>query len=100
VKAKADPLLADNQYTKAIEELNRFEDVYKYFRNDDKVERTTAGREHQEYIDRITKRQTEEFVLSRRTADIAFNDPKQRDEAYNLLAAAEVGASAEQRGEI
>ena len=100
IKAKADPPLAENKYMAALEELGRFEDVYKYFRNDDKIERTTAGREHQEYIDRITKRQTEEFVLSRRTADIAFNDPKQRDEAYNLLAAAEVGASAEQRGEI
>jgi hypothetical protein len=100
VKAKADPFLNDNNYVKALEELNRFEDVYKYFRNDEKIERTTAGREHQEYVDRISKRQTEEFVLSRRTADIAFNDPKQRDESYNLLAAAEVGASAEQRGEI
>jgi serine/threonine-protein kinase len=100
VKAKVDPFLNENNYVKALEELNRFEDVYKYFRNDDVIDRTAAGREHQEYIDLITKRQTVEFVLNVSTARKAFDDPKQRDESYNLLAAAEVGASAEQRSEI
>ena len=97
VKAKADVPFNDSNYTKALEELAKFEDVYKYFRNDDKVERTSAGKDHHEYLSRIAKRRDDDYLKSKMEADIAFKNPKQRDEAYKLLDAAADSASLEQR---
>src|SRR5205085_12490758 len=38
IKAKADAPFNSGNYGRALEELAKLEDVYKYFRNDDKVE--------------------------------------------------------------
>jgi eukaryotic-like serine/threonine-protein kinase len=97
IKAKVDVPFNESNYPKALEELARFEDVYKYFRNDDKVERTSAGKDHHEYLSRIAKRRDDDYLKSKMEADIAFKDPKQRDEAYKLLDAAAVSATVEQR---
>jgi eukaryotic-like serine/threonine-protein kinase len=97
IKARADAPFNDSNYPKALEELAKFEDVYKYFRNDDKVERTSAGKDHHEYLSRIAKRRDDDYLKSKMEADIAFKDPKQRDEAYKLLDAASGSATLEQR---
>jgi eukaryotic-like serine/threonine-protein kinase len=103
IKAKVDPPLNENNYQKAREELSKLDDVYKYFRKDDKVERTQAGREHHEYLERIDRRQSEEFLLAKQNIGTLFNDtkdPRNRDESYNQLAATEVSASPEQKEEL
>jgi serine/threonine-protein kinase len=100
IRSRADVPFNSGDYGKALEELSKLEDVYKYFRNDDKVERTQAGREHQEYLAKIDKSRDREYLDSKMQADIAFKDPKQRDEAYKLLDAAALAANAEQRDSI
>jgi serine/threonine protein kinase len=100
IRTRADLPLNESNYEQALEELSKFQDVYKYFRNDDKVEWTQAGRECQEYIKRIVDRQAEEFLLSRRRVGEAFKDPAKRDDAYNQLSVAELSANAEQRQQL
>jgi serine/threonine-protein kinase len=100
IRSRADAPFSNGEYNKTLEELSKLEDVYKYFRNDDKVELTQAGREHQEYLAKIGKRRDEDYLNSKMQADIAFKDPKQRDEAYRLLDAAARDSSAEQRDTI
>ncbi|HVE39418.1 MAG TPA: serine/threonine-protein kinase [Planctomycetota bacterium] len=100
IRSRADAPFSNGDLTKAAEELSKLEDVYKYFRNDDKVERTQAGREHQEYLAKIDKRRDDDYLNSKMQADLAFKDPKQRDDAYKLLDAAARDANAEQRESI
>jgi serine/threonine-protein kinase len=100
IRSRADVPFNSGDYAKALEELSKLEDVYKYFRNDDKVERTQAGREHQEYLANIAKFRDVEYLNSKMQADLAFKDPKQRDEAYKVLDAAALAANAEQRDSI
>jgi hypothetical protein len=100
LKAKVDLPFNKNDYVKAQEELSKFEDVYKYFRTGEKVERTEAGRLHFEYADRIKKRQEDEYLENKLAAAKAFKDPAQRDDAYRQLDAAAASANAEQRESI
>src|ERR1051326_3161867 len=96
IRAKADVPFGNSDYAKALEELSKFEDVYKYFRNDDKVERTDAGREYQEYLKKIDDRRNDEYLSSKMQASQAFKDVKQRDETYKHLDLALLSANAEQ----
>jgi serine/threonine-protein kinase len=100
IKAKAEENYNSGRYLKALEDLSRFEDVYKYFRNDDKVELTQAGKEHAELLSRVDKGLTDAYLASKLQADQAFRDPKRRDEAYLLLDAAADSGTAEQREAI
>jgi serine/threonine-protein kinase len=100
IRTKADEPFSNGDYGKTLEELSRLEDVYKYFRNDDKVERTDAGREHQEYLKKVETARNRDYLSSKLAAEKAFGDPKQRDEGYKLLDIALLPASAEQREEI
>ncbi|MBI3855282.1 MAG: hypothetical protein HY293_06290 [Planctomycetes bacterium] len=95
IRVKADLPFQAGRYGQALEELSKFEDVYKYFRNDDKIERTRAGQDHYEYVGRIDKRRDDDYLKSKLDADLAFKDPKQRDDTYKHLDLAAVSASAE-----
>ena len=100
VKAKAEENYNSGRYLKALDDLSKFEDVYKYFRNDDKVELTQAGKEHAELLSRVDKGLTDAYLASKLQADQAFRDPRRRDEAYSLLDAAADSGTAEQRDAI
>jgi len=100
VKSRAEENYNSGRYLKALEELSKFEEVYKYFRNDDKVELTQAGKDHAELLSKVDKGLTDAYLASKLQADQAFRDPKRRDEAYSLLDAAAESGTAEQREAI
>ncbi len=100
VKSRAEENYNSGRYLKALEELSKFEEVYKYFRNDDKVELTQAGREHADLLSKVDKGLTDAYLASKLQADQAFRDPKRRDEAYSLLDAAAESGTTEQREAI
>ncbi|MBV8879093.1 MAG: serine/threonine protein kinase [Planctomycetaceae bacterium] len=100
IKARAEENYNSGRYLKALDDLSKFEEVYKYLRNDDKVELTQAGKEHAELISRVDKGLTDSYLASKLQADQAFRDPKRRDEAYSLLDAAADSGTAEQRESI
>jgi len=100
LKARAEENYNSGRYLKALEDLSKFEDVYKFFRNDDKVELTQAGKEHAELLSKVDKGLTDAYLTSKLQADQAFRDPKRRDEAYSLLDAAAESGTAEQREAI
>jgi serine/threonine-protein kinase len=100
IKIRAEENYNSGRYLKALDDLSKFEDVYKYFRNDDKVELTHAGKEHAELLSKVDKGLTDAYLASKLQADQAFRDPKRRDEAYSLLDAAVDSGTAEQRDAI
>jgi serine/threonine protein kinase len=96
IKAKAEENYNSGRYLKALEDLSQFEEVYKYFRNDDRVELTQAGREHAEFLKRIDKGLTDAYLTSKLEAGKAF-DAKRWEEGYATLDAAAESGTAEQR---
>jgi len=100
VKTRAEEHYNAGRFLKALDELTKFEDVYKYFRNDDRVELTQAGKEFAELHSRVDKGVTDAYLASKLQADQAFRDPKRRDEAYGMLDAAAESGTAEQRDAI
>jgi serine/threonine-protein kinase len=96
IKAKAEEHFNASRYQKALEELSRFEDVYKYFRNDGKVEFTQPGREHADLVKKVTDNLNDAYLKSKMDASKAFN-AKNREDAYAFLDAALDSATAEQR---
>jgi serine/threonine-protein kinase len=100
IKAKADEQFALSHYQRTREELAQFEEVYKYFRNDDKVEKTQAGKDHEAFLGKISNVLIEDYNKSRQDAERWFKDLKKRDDAYLTLDAAAESASADQKDSI
>jgi serine/threonine-protein kinase len=96
IKAKAEENYNSGRYLKALEDLSQLEEVYKYFRNDDKVELTQAGRHHSEFVKKVEKGLTDAYLSSKLEAGKAF-DAKKWDDGYAILDAAAESGTAEQR---
>jgi len=96
IKASAEENYNSGRYLKALDDLSKFEEVYKYFRNDDKVELTQAGREHADLVRKVDKGLTDAYLASKLEAGKAF-DAKRYDEGYSILDAASESGTAEQR---
>ncbi len=73
------------RFSRAVDELGRLEEVYKWVRTDSKPERTAAGREHEEMLSRFNAKLEENYLTEMSRAERTFRDPKTRDEAYRLL---------------
>ncbi len=100
IEKKAREHYEANRYAKAIEELNRLEEVYKWFRKGERPRMTEAGKAHAELLRKINRELSEAYVTQKRLADEAFSDPARRDEAYRLLDGLAASAPPEQRAEI
>jgi serine/threonine-protein kinase len=100
IEKKAREHYEGGRYGKALEELNRLEDVYKWFRKGEKPRMTAAGKAHAEWVRKINRDLSETYVNQKRLADEAFRDAARRDEAYRLLDGLAASATADQRAEI
>jgi serine/threonine-protein kinase len=96
IKAQAEEHYNAGRYLKALEELSKFDEVYKYFRNDEKVELTQAGREHMDLVSKVNKGLTDAYLATKLDASRAF-EARRYDEAYAMLDAAAESGTAEQR---
>jgi len=96
MKSVAEEHYNSGRYLKALDELSKLEDVYKYFRNDEKVELTQAGRDHAELIKKIDKGLADAYLASKVDANKYF-DAKRYEDAYSTLDAAAESGTAEQR---
>ncbi|HVR83066.1 MAG TPA: serine/threonine-protein kinase, partial [Planctomycetota bacterium] len=96
IRAKAEENYNSGRYLKALEDLSQFEEVYKYFRKDDKVELTQAGREHAEFVKKVDKGLTDAYLNSKLEAGKAF-DARKWEEGYATLDAAAESGTADQR---
>ncbi len=84
---------------KALEELGRLEDVYKWFRRGASPVMTEAGKAHARWLERINRDARDTYVEQKKLAAQAFQEGR-RDEAYRLLDGLAASATAEQRLEI
>ncbi len=100
IRKKAEEHYAAGRLSKAIEELQRLEEVYKWFRKDGMPERTEAGKAHEDLTAKISKEFNENYVTRKSEADQAFRDPRKRDEAYRILEFLAVDAGADRKAEI
>jgi serine/threonine-protein kinase len=100
IEKKAREHYEGGRHGKALEELNRLEDVYKWFRKGEKPRMTAAGKAHAEWVRKINRDLSETYVNQKRLADEAFRDAARRDEAYRLLDGLTASATADQRAEI
>ena len=88
------------RHAKALEELGRLEEVYKWFRKGDRAVPTEAGKAHAEWTRKILRESSETYVTQKRLAEEAFRDPARRDEAYRLLDGLAASVPPPQRGEL
>ncbi len=100
IEMKARAHYEAGRHAKAIEELNRLEDVYKWFRRGDKPRMTAAGKEHAEWMRKVNRELGDMYVTQKRAVEEAFRDAARRDEAYRLLDGLAVSATPPQMAEI
>ncbi len=92
--------LAAGRTARASEELNRLEEVYRWFRRDGAPEMTEAGRAREALAAKIVDESRVTYIQQKTLADQAFRDPARRDEAYRILDALAASATREQKLEI
>jgi hypothetical protein len=99
IKAKADERLNAGYHTRARVEIEKLEEVYKWFCLNEKKP-TQAGKDHTAYLLKISRALEEAFLEGKMKTDQAFRDLKRRDEAYLMLDAAVDSGTVDQRMDL